>query len=320
MNKVHEKLKLQHHRHTGKLLHHRHTSYRGLAVVLVLAASLMVGVSTLGHAAADTLLSIYGTAPVAIPSASAIIAVPAENATVTSAYLLVAGSCPLVTPQVVIAMEVDGIAAGSAMCDSNNDFSIPVTLTVGPHSLVARTYTIVGNAGVDSTPLHVTYQPPAAVLTSAASGTGPLVLSADTSFLYLGASRTVTWSGTVSSDHVLINWGDKSQDEHTIQPGMQHFTHHYGSLQSYNMTILLSDATGHTVREQYAVAAYTTAGSGGVGAGGTNIPITTGRNSSEASTTWGLYGLFLTTLSVCAIIWLEARHHARHENMARVVA
>src|SRR6185312_4704956 len=112
--------------------------YRGLAVVFVLAGGLMLGVSALSHAAADSLLSIYGTAPVAIPAAPAVVTEPADGSSVNLPYVLVAGSCPLVSPQVVVAVDIDGDRAGSAACDSNNDFSVPVTLSAGSHSLVAR--------------------------------------------------------------------------------------------------------------------------------------------------------------------------------------
>ena len=320
MQKLHQKLHLQHHRHTGKLLHHRHTSYRGLAVVFVLAGGLMLGVSALSHAAADSLLSIYGTAPVAIPAAPAVVTEPADGSSVNLPYVLVAGSCPLVSPQVVVAVDIDGDRAGSAACDSNNDFSVPVTLSAGSHSLVARIYTITGETGPASNPVRITYQVPAALAVTqpdGSSATDALKLSADAPFLYLGASRTVTWTGTLAgstgSHHILIDWGDNTQDEHTVQPGALHLTHHYGTVRSYNLAIFVGDTSGTTVRAQYAVAAYTLAPIGtGTTGGGSAATAAFGTKLGDTSTIFGLYGLFLSVVAVCAIIWLEAKHHARH--------
>lgn len=321
MQKLHQKLHLQHHRHTGKLLHHKHTSYRGLLVVFVLAAGLMLGVNALDHAAADSLLNIYGTAPVDVPVAPAIIAAPKDGSSVALPYTLVAGSCPLVSPQVVVAVDVDGVRAGSAACDPDNDFSIPLELGSGSHSLTAQVYTITGEMGATSSPVHITYRAPASLAPAQPDSTaamGPLKLAADSPFLYLGASRTVTWTGTLAGDtqphHILIDWGDKTQDEYTAQPGPLHFTHHYGTLQSYNVTIFVSGTSDTAIRAQYAVAAYTSVpvGTGITNSAGPVTPGGLGDTFGDTPTIFGLYGLFLSVSAICAIIWLEAKHHARH--------
>jgi hypothetical protein len=286
-------------------------------VVFVLAAGLMLGVNALDHAAADSLLNIYGTAPVDIPVAPAIIAAPKDGSSVALPYTLVAGSCPLVSPQVVVAVDVDGVRAGSAICNPDNDFSMPLALGSGSHSLTAQVYTITGEMGATSSPVHITYRAPtslAAAQPGDAGAAGPLKLAADSPFLYLGASRTVTWAGTLAGDtqphHILVDWGDKTQDEYTVQPGALHFTHHYRTLQSYDVTIFVSSASGTAVRAQYAVAAYTSVP---VGAGSTNSAEPAApRAFGDTPTILGLYGLFLSVSAICAIIWLEAKHHARH--------
>jgi len=340
MSKLHKRLHLQHHRHTGKLLHHRHTSYRGLTVVFVLAGLSMVGLNALAHASGQALINIYATAPVAVPTTPAVITAPDNGAQLTSAHTEVAGSCPLVSPQIVVALDIDGAPAGSSVCDGQNDFSLPITLASGSHQLLAHSLTITGGHGPDSDPLHLSYTvarpvsvapaaeqwrtvpaTPTARLTSSetlhpnttsstADSSRPLSLSAAAPFSYLGADRTVNWSGDLSGGqapyHVIIDWGDGQQGEYNVASGQQQFNHHYGNLRSRNMVLYISDTSSHSLTEQFAVAAYTALPASGAATQSAEPPA--GR---DASTTAGLYGLFLTVVCICGIIWLEAKHSAR---------
>src|SRR3982750_1809379 len=104
MNKLHHRLhrhikhhlKLQHYKHTGKVLHHRYTSYRGLAVVLVLAGTGMVATTLVQRAAPDALFGVYAMVQGPVPPTSAVITTPAAGS-VKSRDTLVAGTCPIIT-------------------------------------------------------------------------------------------------------------------------------------------------------------------------------------------------------------------------------
>ena len=305
--KIHKHLKLQHHKHTGKVLHHEHTSYRGLAVVLMLAGVVLVGATIVQRAAADSLLSVYGTLEVPAPSTGVSITLPNDNATLTSADTLVAGSCPIASPQVTVVLMVDGTAAGSAICDSSNDFSMPLRLTPGAHTLVAQAYTITGQQTPDSQAVHAAYQPKAAE-SSSVSG---LSLASAAPFAVLGADHTATWNGTVSDGtapyHFIIDWGDGDREAHTVASASQRFSHHYDTLHSYNITLAATDTTGRSTQQQYASAAYTT-----LPARNAAFVANISNGSTFGTRTMaGLYGLYLTVISVCGIVWLEAKHAAR---------
>lgn len=303
-------LKLQHHKHTGKLLHHHHTSYRGLAVVFVLAGVVMLGLGVVNHAAADMQFGVTATVNVPRPSQPPLIFSPSSNATVTGNSALVYGSCPLVTPQVVVVVTVNGNPAGTGACDAQNDFAVPVTLTGGTEQIVASSLTISGQTGPASDVVNITA--PATI--SPASAAIPI---ADSPFSSIGADRTVVWQGTIGTSqdklHVHVDWGDGHTSQYTVTAGAQSFSHQYATSASHNVVLSVADNYGASNTIQFAAAAYTTAAAYGSGSLQTLAPL------HNARTVTGLYGLYITAVAVTGIIWLEAKHAARalvHQGIA----
>ncbi|HEY4161392.1 MAG TPA: hypothetical protein VGM08_05000 [Candidatus Saccharimonadales bacterium] len=294
MRTLHQTLKLQHHQHTGKLLHHRHTSYRGLVVVLALAGVFMVGLHVSAKAAADE----FGvSAWVNIPAASTapVIASPAANAVITGSSLLVTGTCPLVSPQVVVSVNIDGAAAGTGACDPNNDFSIPVTVGGGNHKITASSYAVDGLKGPVSQSVAITSQ-----TKTLPSG---VVITPDQPFLFADGRQAV-WTGTIGArgtQYVHLDWGDGSQNNYAVQAGAQHFSHTYKTAGSHNVMLSAADDSGTSGTLQVASATLTNY----TAPPRINTPVANSR------TTVGLYGLYVTTVCVAAIIWLEAKHAAR---------
>ncbi|HSX15680.1 MAG TPA: hypothetical protein VLF40_02730 [Candidatus Saccharimonadales bacterium] len=303
---VHHHLKLKHHRHTGRRLHHKHTSYRGLAVVLVLAGVVMVATALLQHAAASA-FSVGGVVAITPPKVSATISTPVAGATLTSQDELVAGTCPLVTPHVAVVIKMDGNVAGSAMCDDNENFAMPLRFAAGAHTLVAQVFTLTGGQGPDSQPSTVTYKPTRN--TPVATG---ITASSEDTFSVIGGDQTAKWDGTISGGtapyNVIINWGDGQRENHTITLASanlnQHFTHKYDTVQSYNSLVAISDADGHSVQLQYAAVSYTVPAP---------MAVVSSTSPLVTPTIAGLYGLFITVVAVSSIIWLEAKHAARQE-------
>ncbi len=301
---IHHHLKLQHHQHTGKLLHHKHTSYRALAVIFALTGLAMTAVTVAGRVAADSLVAVQATVPPPIPATSAIITQPVDGAHLTNNSLLIVGSCPIVTPQVVVQVLVDNTSVGSAACDSNNDFSVPTTLSLGSHLIVAKTFTIAGRGGPASGPVRITTP------SSTVSKASPVIVTANAPLSYLGADKTSTWAGTISGGtppyHIRIDWSDGKQVTVTNSGGPQSFEHNYFTLASYNPLITVADSAGHATSQQFAVGAYMVAAPKINPASYTTTAVT-------PKTLLGLYGMLITAISVSGIIWLEAKHAARHE-------
>lgn len=301
--RVHHHLKLQHHKHTGRVLHHKHTSYRSLAVVFVLAGVVMLAAAAVQRSAADTLFSVGATVAIPPPKVGAVISLPTPDSTVTSADNLVAGSCPVASPQVAIVLLVDGARAGSALCNDQNDFSLPIRLSSGQHTLVAQSYTLTGGKAPDSLPVTITSH----VASTAARTTGLSFATTD-QFNVLGGNLDTALDGTITGGtapyQLIVDWGDGNRDRYTVTLASQHLTHTYKSMQSYNARVAVSDATGLAIQLQYATVAYTTPAPATPTAG--TAPLFT-------PTIIGVYGLFVTVVSVSGILWLEAKHAARHE-------
>ena len=303
---IHRHLKLQHHRHTGRVLHHKHTSYRALAVVFVLAGTVMLAAAWAQRAAADSLFGVTAMVQSPVPTSAAIITTPSPGTTVTSKDILVAGSCPVISPQVTVALSIDGQEAGSANCDTNNNFAMPVILTGGAHILVAHVYTNTFGQGPDSTPVSVSYQP-----TKTLTAAPALTLSSASPFTVIAFDRNVSWNGSINGGtapyNVLVDWGDGSRDSYTAAAADQRFNHRYDVESTHTIRLAVSDRTGKSTQLQYAVASYVTPAP----AAAASVA-----KPSIGPMVAGLYGLFLTVLSISCIIWLEAKHAARQEAMA----
>jgi hypothetical protein len=321
MRQLHEKLHLQHHRHTGRRVHHKHTSYHGLMVLFVLAGVLMLVVTALGHATADT-FSVGATVKAPIPSSPAIITSPSEGDRLGSDSQLVSGSCPIVTPQVIVAITVDNANVGSAICDGANDFALPLRLSPGAHTVVAQAMTITGDTGPASTPLHITLAPTStrtsATVTSQPNGPSttpnPLVIAPEGTMLWLGDDKAATWAGTITGGtppyKVLIDWGDGTSKTSSDQgAGDASFGHTYTTLQPYNMSLSVTDADHVALHEQFAVASFSTSAASisvlGSATTKPNSPL------SNSGTVLGLYGLYLTAVAIFGIAWIEAKHAAK---------
>jgi hypothetical protein len=289
-------LDLRHHRHTGKLLHHEHTSYRALAFIFAVAGLCMLGLNVVSHVAAAN-FGISAVVNVPVPSNPPIISSPVSNAATKNGSVLITGSCPLVTPQVVVSITVDDTPAGTGICDSNNDFSVPITIGAGTHTIKAGVVTVSGQLGPVSTPVTII---------SSSNTQNTLVLNTDQSFIYAN-SKNITWNGTISgdgqgADYVHIDWGDDSESNYTVKTGAQSFNHYYATLASHNILIDVSSASGNLASQQFADAAYTTY---------TAPTPPTQQGFLPSSTIIGLYGLYVTTVAVAGVIWLEAKHTRR---------
>jgi hypothetical protein len=234
-----------------------------------------------------------------MPTSAPTITEPSADATIAGSSVLVIGSCPLITPQVVVSVSVDGTQAGTSACDSRNDFSIPISVTPGSHQIVASVITISGQKGLTSSPLRIT---------TAGSLAANIPIMSDAPFIY-AAGNDITWAGTIGTlkqtpEYVHIDWGDNSQSNYTVTSGPQNFSHHYATLASHNVSLDVTDSAGAIGNTQIAEAAFTSA----------TFPQPAAPASfySNTPTIAGLYGLYLTAVSATGIVWLEAKHAARN--------
>lgn len=275
--------------------------------MFVLAGVFIVGLGAASHAAADT-FGVTATVAVAVPSDAPVINSPAADSTTSGPSVLVIGSCPLVTPQVMVSVSVDGVPSGTSACDSNNDFSVPISMKPGAHQIVASSLTISSQKGPSSNPIEITTTASAAPTVSIASN-GPFIYAAGDNITWAGAIGTASQG---NNEYVHIDWGDNSQSNYTVKAGSQSFSHTYTTLASHNILIAASDAAKDTTTEQFAEAGFSSA----------SFPQSVASTTPLANTrvVVGLYGLYLSALCVTVLIWVEAKHAAREHARQHVIA
>ena len=274
-------------------------------LIFIVAGLFIVGLNMASRAAADD-FGVAAMVAAPVPTNPPIITSPAADANISGSSALVFGSCPLVTPQAIVSVSVDGTPDGTSACDSQNDFTVPVALSSGSHQLTATALTVTGGQGPTTSPVPIRVRGGAAAASIAISGDEP--------FVYAGA-KDITWAGNIGTSgqgtvYAHIDWGDNSQSNYSVQAGPQSFSHHYAALTSHNILLAVSNTAGSASSRQFAASAFTTY------TPTTLVSSTTNASPFNTSMVMGLYGLYVTALAVTGIVWLEAKHAARQHQHA----
>lgn len=316
-------LKLQDHKHTAKKIEHVHTSYRGLALVMLIFGVALFFVQR--TVSADSyVVSAKVAAP--IPTIAAEITSPTQQSTTESANIVISGICPIITPAIIVELYNNNELIGSAGCSASGEFSGTFSLVVGTNNLIPKILTITNDPGPIGTAKTVYYKPPVitvpAVPSPSNSGNtqsgpnqietvGNLLIKTETPFLVFKNNQSFVWkvtiTGGVSPYTILVDWGDGTKNTYSASSsGQQSLEHIFAKNKNTLVRISVKDATGTEV--------YTTVA--GVTFQQTITPIVSGASASAITsglplaTMWLLYGV-----SVCMIIgfWLGTKSY--HHNL-----
>lgn len=254
---VHKHLKLRHHKHTGKLMAHKHTSYRVLFLLMLLPIGLMALVQNLSASALDLGVTAAVLAP--IPSGTPVINVPVNGAVISSSNVAVSGTCPIITPAVIISIYEGVTLKGSTPCTTGGTFSTSITVNYGTHVIKAMVVTITNEVGNSSTPVTFSYTTTPPVLEPGVKidslQLSPWVISKD-NFLLIqpsdvssGTGGEVSWKfsikGGVLPYTVSIDWGDGMINKYIVSShAIRTYTHTYDSAGTYIITVNNRDAVG----------------------------------------------------------------------------
>lgn len=266
-------LELQHHRHTGKVLHHRHTSFRGLALLLVVVG---LSMGAIQGAARAISYDVSATVPAPLPTTQPTINTPTTGTIETQPLITVTGNCEIMTPQILVVIYSNNVSRGSTVCQGDGTFSVDITLLSGVNNLTAKPVNITGQSGPESAPaVQVTYNPPAPapapapvtptpvtptpsapqpVTQSAPAPTtsAPALKSNDEYFIY-APGQVFRWSLFISEGttpySLRVDWGDDTVTEQVIQvKGEVVLEHTYTRPAVYNITAVITDANQQTTR------------------------------------------------------------------------
>lgn len=316
-------LHLQHHRYTGRKLTHQHTSYRSLALILLVAGLSILGNNIMARVTADSFsgggsLYVYARNPAPIPTTGATITSPKSGLVTQIATVTVAGTCPSITPHVIVVIADNGNEAGSVACDDSDHYSLSITLTAGSHTIVAKTYTITNDAGPDGDQITIRYDaptPPRATSSGASHGStgkggpvAPLSLAVNEPFIIFGPEKNAVWTGSITGGigpyRTRISWDDGTVSNYTFSnPGDQTFIHHYTSMRPHDVMIHVSSSDGQLIIRHYAaVTPYTPP---------TSVLGTTPPSPWNGSLPLGLYGAYLLVIATFGVLWVR-RHPYAH--------
>lgn len=320
---MHRKLKLQHHRHTGKVLSHHHTSYRALGLILLCATFVVVGAQwCLRQPVGADMLSVTATVPAPLPTEASTITDPADGSTSTTAVIDVRGNCQILTPPTTVAIYDNDLLKGSAPCGPDGTYSAQITLIPGANSLKTRTVTITGGYGPDGSASLVTYLPPEPPKpemppntpantpgSAPAQPLQPLSVAGPDPYILMNPGKGIIWSGSFGGGNppytITIDWGDGTTDVyHNSDGSTQDYGHTYHEYGSYTMTVTVRDKDGNEATATFSVMSVIAPPpiSGGTiittnPPNGTNIP---------PSTLLAIYGGYLTAVASLGLIWLHA--------------
>jgi hypothetical protein len=287
------KLKLIHHRHSGKLRPHEHTSYLPLGVLL-LAVGLVLGVYT-SYAASpgpeSGSVGLSGIVPGKPPSVAPTIDTPKDGARFSTTPISVTGTCPKNT---LVELFKNNIFAGSVPCTDDGTYALDIDLLIGPNDLLARVYDDLNQPGPDSNKPRVFYDAlpaQAGPLTSLDFGGAQMLLNTDAVFrgIFPGQEMTIPIDilGGTPPYAINVQWGDSS-NKVVPRANNQSFTagHVYTRAGTYQISIQGSDANGRVAF--LTVAAIVNGQPGIVGASDTEGTVS---NSTLARllTLWPLY-------------------------------
>ena len=303
------RLKISHHKHSGKLRPHEYTSYGPLLVLLVVVG-VALGVCTVAASPTDNTtkygsVGLTGTMPGKPPTVAATISSPTNGQRFSQTPITVKGTCPENT---LVELYKNDIFAGSTTCDDGGKYTLEIDLLIGENKLIARVYDSLGQAGPDSQTVTVFYDAlPAqqSSLTPLSFGNGQLLLNTDAVFrgTFPGQEMAVPISiiGGTAPYAINIQWGDGTNTVIPRNDALKfNALHTYKRAGTYQIVIQATDSQG---RVAFLTVAAIVNGQPAAGIGSTSKPA-----SSKLLLLWPIF-----TAAVAAVIsfWLGERREKR---------
>src|SRR3989338_10055830 len=251
-SKPHGRLKLSHHRHTGKRLPHHHTSYGGL-IVLTVVAGIMLAFATVSTLKAQTLqssqsVSVSGVVPAPPPQEAATVTQPtlvrAEESKpgergLDFDTLAISG---VKLKDTIVEIYNNELLAGAAGCRSEG-YSLKITPQYGNNLVVAKVVDNLGQYGPDSKTASVVYLPKSKL---------------EPQFLLSGASKyfglqvnqkhelLIKIIGGQAPYAISVDWGDNKETDLSVHrtSGKVKLSHRYDTTGCYNIIVQGEDNKG----------------------------------------------------------------------------
>lgn len=217
-----------------------------------------------GHFVAASDYEISAKVPAIPPTEAPTIVYPTDDTPVETGDVTIRGACPVATPPVVVAIYDGDQLIGSVKCADDGTYQIVASLSAGTHQLVAKVFSITGDAGSSSPIITVQVQSVSRQYNSqyangAGVGTTPLssllrIVPRDI-FVTLDGNHRVAWTGSIIGGEIpyklTIDWGDGTVQTFDIYDESERtFTHTYQTPGMYALRMTAVDAKGNTTQLQ----------------------------------------------------------------------
>lgn len=303
------RLKISHHKHTGKLRPHEYTSYGPLLVLLVVVG-IALGVCTVAASPTDNLpkagsVGLTGTMPGKPPTTAATISSPTNGQRFSTTPITIKGTCPQNT---LVELYKNDIFAGSTACDDSGHYSLEIDLLIGENKLIARVYDSLNQPGPDSQTVTVFYDALPVQTSSLAPlsfGNGQLLLNTDAVFrgTFPGQEMAMPLSiiGGTPPYAVNIQWGDGTNRVEPRNDALKfNALHTYNRAGTYQIIIQATDSQGR-------VAFLTVAAI----VNGQPAVATAGTTKATASKLLLLWPILAAAIAAVISFWLGERREKR---------
>ncbi len=246
------KLKISHHKHSGRLRPHEHTSYVPLVLLVLAVGGILAGFSVGTVSAGDPppqagSVGLTGSVPAKPPKVAATITAPRAGQHFSTSPITVSGTCPVGT---LIEIYKNNIFAGSTPCGSDGTYTVQIDLLYGQNSITAQVYDVLNQAGPESSPIVVFYDAtplqPASLSLLNFSGT-QLVLN--TNAVYRGTfpgqqlNVPISVVGGTAPFAVNVQWGDSSNKIIPVSNNaVFNASHTYQKAGTYKVTLEATDS------------------------------------------------------------------------------
>jgi hypothetical protein len=206
-------------------------------------------------------LVVSAKIPAPMPTGAPVIVSPTDGTTIHSGDVVVSGTCPVITPAIIVAIYDGDTLIGSVQCGADGTFSVPVTLSFGTHTLVATVVTITNDIGASSQPVTVIYPEPVTSTPSKPGGSSissngfsfgpPVRIVASDIYVILEPNGHAVWHGRFADGTapytVRIDWGDGNVSTYKdVDQAKQEYSHDYKSIHTYKIIIQVTDSNEGT--------------------------------------------------------------------------
>lgn len=310
---LHQKLKLNHRKHTGKVLPKKETSYGVLMLIFILSGWIFTILTTnaLASSSISGSITVSGIVNGPAPTDAPIISRPFNGEKYSDSRVTVRGIC---SSGLFVEIYRNNIFAGTVLC-SADAFEIEISLVAGLNSIKAKHIDSIGQHGPESNMVEVSYQQDSIVSTNdKPNDVNPVTVlpfTMITDSIYVGShvrenlSLRLRWSGGVAPYAVVVDWGDGKSDIFSLNyAGDTEIKHAYQAAGTYGIRISASDSKGAKAFIQTAAIVSVE------GAGTTKAKVSESNGFASVRMPENFYAVwrvYVFGISVVSVFWLGER-------------